>query len=296
MNEHTVKDFKAAYDAIPVPEELEGRVRSSLDAAKRANRAKTRARRLWTRTGAGAAAAMAAVVLLANSSPAVAQAMERVPVLGAITRVVTFRTFEEEGERTQAHVEIPQVEGGGEALNSAIADYTSAIIEQYKADAARVENSDVEAESNRYSLDLSYQVVTDSDAVFALRFDQALVMASGMESVKIYSVDKTTGELLTLADLFQPGSGYLDVLTENIQEQMRTQMAQDERLSYWVDSDIEGLNFTRLDPDTAFYLNENGDLVLVFNEGDVAPMYMGVVEFTIPYDVISGLANPAYFS
>ena len=123
MNEHDMKDFKAAYDAIPVPKELEGRVRASLQAAKqeqRRNKARKR-RLLWQRTGAGAAAAMAAVVLLANSSPVVARAMEQVPVLGAITRVVTFRTFEDQGERTQAHVEVPQVEGGSEALNDAIA-------------------------------------------------------------------------------------------------------------------------------------------------------------------------------
>ena len=83
MNEHDMKDFKAAYDAIPVPKELEGRVRASLQAAKqeqRRNKARKR-RLLWQRTGAGAAAAMAAVVLLANSSPVVARAMEQVPVV-----------------------------------------------------------------------------------------------------------------------------------------------------------------------------------------------------------------------
>ena len=296
MNEHDMKDFKAAYDAIPVPKELEGRVRASLQAAKqeqRRNKARKR-RLLWQRTGAGAAAAMAAVVLLANSSPVVARAMEQVPVLGAITRVVTFRTFEDQGERTQAHVEVPQVEGGSEALNDAIAAYTDTIIEQYQADAARVEGADVEAESNHYSLDLSYQVVTDNDRVFALRFNQTLVMASGVESVKIYDVDKATGELLTLDDLFQPGSDYLSVITENIQEQMRAQMAADSEVYYWVDSEIEDLNFTRLEADTDFYLNDSGELVLVFDEGEVAPMYMGVVEFTIPSDILSGLADPAY--
>ena len=133
----------------------------------------------------------------------------------------------------------------------------------------------MEAESNHYSLDLSYQVVTDNDRVFALRFNQALVMASGVESVKIYDVDKATGELLTLDDLFQPGSDYLGVLTENIQEQMRAQMAADSEVYYWVDSEIEDLNFTRLEADTDFYLNDSGELVLVFDEGEVAPHVYG---------------------
>lgn len=69
--------------------------------------------RFLRRTGLSAAAAMLAVVLLANSGPGIAHAMEQVPVLGAITRVFTFRTYEEDRGNTSAHIDIPSVEGGG---------------------------------------------------------------------------------------------------------------------------------------------------------------------------------------
>ena len=39
--------------------------------------------------------------------------------------------------------------------------------------------------------------------------------------------------------------------------------------------------------DTSFYLNQNGEVVICFNEGDVAPMYMGCVEFVIPNEVLA---------
>ena len=35
--------------------------------------------------------------------------------------------------------------------------------------------------------------------------------------------------------------------------------------------------------------DENGDIVISFNEGDVAPMYMGCVEFTVPKDALSAI-------
>ena len=58
---------------------------------------------------------------------------------------------------------------------------------------------------------------------------------------------------------------------------------------YWLDDEIEELNFKAIKEDQSFYLDAEGNVVISFNEGDVAPMYMGVVEFTIPNEVISDL-------
>ena len=41
--------------------------------------------------------------------------------------------------------------------------------------------------------------------------------------------------------------------------------------------------------DTSFYLNQNGEVVICFNEGDVAPMYMSCVEFVIPNEVLADI-------
>ena len=244
---------------------------------------------------------MLTLVVLVNSSSTVAYAMGKVPVLGAITRVFTFVTYEDDQGKTSAHVDVPRVEGGSDELNAAIEEYTNAIIEQYKADAGLVKEYEADpdapdAETNQYHLDLTYSVVTDSDSIFALRFDQTQIMASGNESVKIYNMDKATGKILALGDLFQPGSDYLDVLTKNIQEQMRQQMAADENVYYWLNDEVSKWNFTQLSPDATFYINEDQELVIVFNEGDVAPMAMGVCEFVIPAEAIADIALPGYFA
>ena len=41
--------------------------------------------------------------------------------------------------------------------------------------------------------------------------------------------------------------------------------------------------------ETSFYINESGNIVICFNEGDVAPLYMGCVEFVIPDEAIKGI-------
>ena len=303
MNEMDLKKMKREFDAIPLPEELEDRVKTSIEQAKRAqkeDKGVIKMKKFWKNAGTTVAAAAAAVAILVNVSPSAAYAMEQVPVLGTITRAITLRTYQDRQGNASAHVEVPTVEGGSDELNNSIQQYTDAIIAEYKKDAAAVMEYDQDpnapsAQTNQYALDLSYTVVTDNSAIFALRFDKAVVMNSGVESVKIYNMDKATGKLLTLGDLFQPDSDYLAVLTQSIQRQMKQRMEADESLTYWVDSDIPAMDFTQLDPNATFYLNGDGQLVIVFDEGTVAPMYMGVVEFAIDQQDIAGIAQPVYF-
>ena len=272
MKEERLQKMKTAYDQIPIPPELESRVRDSIESAKKQRlkekRPMTTVKRVIISIGAAAAAFMVGVTGLANSSASIAYAMEQIPVLGAITKVVTFRNYDDDRGNTSA--------------------YTDTIIAQYEHDAAQ------QGEYGHYDLNLTYKVVTDNEKLFALRFDQTLVMASGNESVMIYNVDKDTGKIISLSDLFKADSDYISVLTENIQSQMREQMQADDSVYYWLDDEVEEWNFKELSPDATFYVNDAGELVIVFNEGDVAPMYMGVCEFTIPADVTKDIARPGY--
>ena len=94
---------------------------------------------------------------------------------------------------------------------------------------------------------------------------------------------------MALKDVFKEDADYITRISENIKEQMKQQMQEDENKVYWLEDEIEELNFTAITEDVSFYLNENGNVVIGFNEGDVAPMYMGAVEFEIPAEVLSDI-------
>lgn len=73
---------------------------------------------------------------------------------------------------------------------------------------------------------------------------------------------------------------------------MRHQMKEDPDKIYWVsgtgDKDImPGDMFKKISANQNFYINKDHKLVISFDKYDVAPGYMGVVEFVIPTDVIS---------
>ena len=294
----TLRRMKESYDAIPLPPELEERVRAAIAEGKRRSAWRERARRGVTRLCGTVAAAAASLVILVNVSPTAAGAMGSIPVLGPITQVLAFRTYVQSEGNATAHIQVPQVSEGGQTINKAIQEYTDTIIAEYQRDAAELMAYDgPEAESAHYDLDLSYTVVTDNDVLFALRFDKTLIMASGAQWVKIYNVDKNTGEILSLGDLFRPESSYLDVLTQSIRRQMQQQMEEDgSDVCYWMDSEYPQLDFTRLREEANFYINGGGELVIVFDEGEVAPMSMGVMEFVIPTQDIQDIVREEYFS
>ena len=98
-----------------------------------------------------------------------------------------------------------------------------------------------------------------------------------------------TGKRLKLKDIFKEGADYITAISENIKEQMQAQMDADDSVYYWLHDEIEEWNFKSITDETSFYINEKGNVVIGFNEGDVAPMYMGMVEFEIPAEVLADL-------
>ena len=72
-------------------------------------------------------------------------------------------------------------------------------------------------------------------------------------------------------------------------------MAADESLVYWVDNeDMAEWNFESIKEDNTFYVNENGKLTIVFDEYQVAPGYMGSVEFEIPTEIVQDLVQEGF--
>lgn len=280
-----MENLKDQYRDIEIPEELRFRVESTIlkaekdmastekvDAGK-SSRKVVSFQRFLRNFGITAAACFCALFVAANASPVSAKVLEKVPVLGAITKVLCLRTFTDETGDMEAKVDVPQVEGA-DAVNAEIQKYTDTIIAQYQSD-VKAAGGDA-----KESVVVTYDTVTDNDKIFALRIDTTRTMADSGTTVKIYDVDKETGEIVTLKDLYRDDPDFLDKASENIKQQMREQMQADSEKIYFYDDDLDG--FKKLTGDENFYFNEAGQLTIVFDEGQVAPMSMGVVEFSIP--------------
>ena len=226
----------------------------------------------WT---AGAAAAL--ILLLPNVSVSAQAAMEQIPVLGSIVRVVTLRNYFYDDGHSFASVSIPSVSQGGpggDAVNEAVQEYTDRLLTQFQ--------QDIQDTGEGYQgLDVSYEVTCDTDTWFTLRINALQVQASGHEMVRYYHIDKTTGEMVTLSDLFPQGTDYVTPLSQEVLRQMEGE------------PDFFPEDFAAIDPQQSFYWDDQGDLTLVFDEAEVAPASRGVVEFHTPQEVTQPLGMTA---
>ena len=281
------KELRRQYEEIPVPEEARRRMEEGIQMAKQEKRQKNRGLIWLRRAGETAAAAMAVITVLVNASPAAAQVMEQIPVIGTIAQVVTFRTYEDHSGKGEANVEIPKIEEEGQTLeaNREIEDYADSLIREYEDKIRAGEDQE------NYALDSTYEVVFENDRYVCIRIDTTVVMASGTQFVKVFTVDKETGETISLLQMLGGDETMLAAVSSNIMDQMREQMAADENVIYYLDSDMPEWDFKGLDGDESYYFDQDGELVVTFDEYEVAPGYMGAVEFVIPKCVTGDLAG-----
>lgn len=269
--------WKAEYDQIPVSQKARERIEAGIMRARLEKKRSDRMKNM-KRTGVTAAALVLTFGIAVNASPVVAQAMDGIPVIGGIARVVTIRNFTETTQNgMMADISIPQIDGNV-AANAEMDAYAKELISRYEKEVV----AQLGQEEGHYALESSYEVVSDNNKYVSIRINTVETMASGAEFVKIFTVDKATGETVSLKD-FLNSPEKLEAVSQNIKDQMAAQMAEDEGKIYFTEGEVGG--FTGLTGDENFYLNDAGELVIVFGEYEVAPGYMGTVSFTIPTDV-----------
>ncbi len=248
--------------------------------------------------GWAAAAAVIALVVVPNTSATAAYAMEQIPILGSVIRAVTIRNYQYESEEYSADIqEVKLEQGNGETavgteedrLEGSIQTINESIEEMTDRLVARFEEQ-VEQGEGHSSIYADHEVVTNTDTWFTLRIDVTEIAASGFQYQYYYHIDKTTGEIASLKNLFKEGADYITPISENIKKQMREEMRADESKMYWVDSEDEIIeDFETIKEDQNFYLNEEGQIVICFDEYEVAPGYMGLVEFAVDEDAVADI-------
>lgn len=262
---------------------------------ERGRRDRDRARKKSTgiRWAVVVAACMALFVLLPNTSAGVAHAMSRLPILGRLVDIVTYRDYSYEDERHNAQVTIPEIvvnlPEGGEGTAPEVQENMTRTVEEINAQIQQISGQlvaefeeDLKNEEGYQDMVVDSEVVSSTENYFTLKLICYQGAGSGVERDYYYTVDLNTGRKLSLSDLFVADADFITPVSDSIKEQMRAQMAEDEMKMYWVDdTDVPERNFEAVTEETSFYLNNEGDLVICFNEGDVAPMYMGCVEFVI---------------
>ncbi|MDF2877276.1 MAG: hypothetical protein K0S30_372 [Clostridia bacterium] len=100
--------------------------------------------------------------------------------------------------------------------------------------------------------------------------------AHGISYQKYINLRTTDNKILQLKDLFTEGTDYKTLINTEIKEQIQQRQIKGE---YFFPG---SQGFTSIKEDQAYYINNLGNLVIVFNIYEIAPYAAGIVEFSIP--------------
>ncbi len=290
MDDKKINQLKKEYMNIPIPAELEFKVKESLKEGKRAVNKKIYTRRLLS-TVASAAVIATVFTVGINTNEAMAETLSEIPILGSIVKVLTFKEYNFNDNTYDVNIETPAITGLENknlqnSLNDKYLSENKELYEQFMNDMKDLEENG----GGHMGVSSGYVVKTDTDKILSVGRYVVNTVGSSSTTFRYDTIDKKNEVLITLPSLFKDES-YVDIISSNIKEQMVEQHNADEAKIYWVEGIENELTelFDKISKDQSFYISSNGKLIISFDKYEVAPGYMGVVEFEIPTEILNDI-------
>lgn len=280
-----LEDAKKDYEDIPIPQELSERI--MMEVKKADKRRKKQMIKRISRYGMTAAASLTILFTVGlNTSVAFANAAENIPVIGAMAKVLTFRSYQTKTDDLNMTVDIPSIDMISEefsdvedSVNSEIyelcrqyANEAEKRVEEYRTAFLDTGGTLEEWEAHNIEIKVWYEVKTQTDKYLSLVINGAENWNNAGGKSRYYNFDLEKGGLLTLRDVM--GNDYGQMIEEQIRSQMKERETT-QGIKYF-----EG-ELPELSDDTKFYMNESGNPVIVFEPYEIAPGADGQQEFEI---------------
>ncbi len=282
---------EVAKEQTDIPDSVKNRIEQTLVDLPEKKPVKKQIRILPRIAASAACFVFIILFLLPNVSVTYAQALEQLPVIGDLVRVVTIRNYYYDDNHWKMDINIPQIESEDsksvDYINKDVSELTTALINRF------YEDLEINGNKGYGSLNVDYEVVTNTDSWFTLKLTVCQTAASSNTYFKFYHIDKKQGKIVELGDLFNTDK-FSDSLVAEIKKQMQEQMANDENISYWINTSGIGEEFATVGAGHNFYWNENGDLVIIFDKYEVGPGSMGTPEFVIDKGVIRDILKSEF--
>ena len=278
------KEYKELMDSISPDEGLVEETKAKMRyEAQKTQRRPSESRVVWKRFGMAFAAAFALFFVAVNAMPAFAAQLEGIPVLGGLARVLTISSYTEREDGTEITVERPEVQADKEEAQQGIADINALIkekvdryvseamarIDEYKAAYLATGGTEEEFSERSILVDVTYEIMSHTDDRLSLVVYCGESWVSAYTEVACYNIDLSTGKEMTLEEVL--GSDYIAVANASIKEQIAERTAKGETF----------FDFDTIDENTSWYINESGNVVVMFEKYEIAPGSSGIVKFEI---------------
>jgi|GEM_PF-5875523 len=189
-------------------------------------------------------------------------------------------------------VTTPQFSGLAEAdaqaaLNAAFKAESEKLVADFKAGMEDLESS-MGPDAAHMALIHGFKVLTDTKRYYAVEVYTLSIQADAGTAETFYTVDKATGKIISLKDLFKPNADYVSRISNGIYVRMKAMNAKEDGLFFLGQNDWEG-SFNSIRPDQSFYIDKEGRIVICFQKFEVAAGAQGSPQFTLNMDALKNL-------
>lgn len=281
-----LKDLNKLYNSIKIPENLDKVVNDAIYKEKKDGMTIMRAfnNKLFKRIGVIAASCVIILGVTVNANPIFAEEIYKIPVVGHLAKMITFREYSNENETSISKVKIPNVMMTDhkmvEALiNKTIKEKVDQILEEqavldaeYKE--AYLETGGKEEDYNKIEITVDYKKHYVSENMISFEISKYQTLAPAYDEKYFYNINLNTGKSLTLKDAL--GENYVSLIKDRVTEQMQSRMNKNNNDKMYNVDDFRNME---INENQNYYIQENGDIVVVFAKYEVACGSMGQQEF-----------------
>ena len=287
MKNDKIDKLKENYNNIEIPKELDDVIndafKESEDKKIENNKKDWRRNMKNMKKWYASVAAVGLIIVSVNASSTFATSLENIPVIGNIIKIVNFNNYRINKDGMDVSISLPEVSSDSKDLEYKLnKEFEKEGKEAYKKYEAEVAKLEKEGKTTHKSADIWSETIAENDKTASIAIYNTEIEASAATNRKIYNINKEDKTVLTLEGMFG-NNDYVDVLSKNILSQMKERTKKDSNDVYFVD------NTFKIKKDQPFYINDKDELVICFDEYEVAPGSAGLVEFVIPSNIVSKL-------
>lgn len=112
--------------------------------------------------------------------------------------------------------------------------------------------------------------------------------ANGENIVNVYNIDLKNKDFIKLDNIFKKGSNYKEIIDNYI----KSEINKNPDLYFSIEDSKDSYNITGfkgINNNTKFFIDKDSNIVILFDQYEIAPRFMGMPEFKIPNNIVKDI-------
>lgn len=283
---------KSKYDKLKIPKKLSSVVNNAIETGLKEERKRMK---IYKKVVGIAAVIIMTFILPLNTIPSYAKAVSQIPIIRELAKIFTFREYHFEDEIKYIDARIPKFTYDGKSdlekrVNQEISKMVNEELKNAENNAKEYYDAFIATGGDKkdfmpigIKIDYKIKCITEKQVSFVITKSETFASAYSVEY--FYNIDMESGRYVTVKDLL--GNEYKRIVVQNMKKTISNWNQEQKELLF---EDIKIEDF--VNENMNFYINEQNQIVVVFDKYEIGVGAAGRLEFPITIkDEIDGETN-----